>query len=90
MKWEIVYAKGVFEKLHRLKNDLPAKAHWVMFDSLERGIIQKILDDLKDEPLPHRIRIYDPNFYFTVVSDVNYKRREIAIVDVKHGDKRRD
>ncbi len=88
MKWEITFERGAFNELHRRQNDLPAKAHFIMYDSLESGLIKKILNDLKGQPQPHEIWIYNPNWNITVASSVNYKSKEIAIYDVLKGDQR--
>lgn len=88
MKWEVTYAKGAFEKLRCIRFDLPVKAHYTIFNALHEGALKKILEDLKDAPPPRRFSLYAVDFNFTVISEVNYGRREIAIFDVKHGDKR--
>ena len=88
MKWEVTYAKGAFEKLRCIKNDLPINAHYTVFNALEHGVLEKILKDLRDEPPPRRFSLYAVDFNFTIISEVNYSRREIAIFDVKHGYKR--
>ncbi len=88
MKWEITFKRGAFEELHSRQGDLPGKAHFAMYNSLESGLIKKILSDLKGQPQPHEIRIYDLRWNFTIISTVNYKTKEIAIYDVLKGDKR--
>lgn len=88
MKWEVTYARGAFEKLRCIKNDLPAKAHYTVFNALAEGVLEKILKDLKNEPPPRRFSLYAIDYNFTIISEVNYSRREIAIFDVKHGCKR--
>lgn len=88
MKWKLDFDRKAYRKLFRFKKSLPLNAELVMLDAMECGVVQKIISDMKDEPLPHRIRIYNPDHNFTIISEVNYKSREVIIVDVKHGDKR--
>lgn len=88
MKWEVTYERGAFKELDSRKKGLPLIAHYIMYDSVEIGLVQEILDGLKGKPEPHELWIFDPYYNITVISSVNYKKREIAIYDVKNGDKR--
>ena len=88
MKWIITFERGAYEEILRRKIGSPPLADFIMRESLASGLIKKILNDLKDQPQPHEILIYNPDWNITVASSVNYRLKEIAIYDVLKGDQR--
>lgn len=84
-KWEITYLRGVFEKLFYRQRSLPARTEWLLMSALADGTIKEILKEMRDKPLPHTVYLYVSKFHFTIIFEVHYKKRELAIVDVKHG-----